>query len=77
MDLGIFRDGILVETVAMDLSLPADGTRGREQTARAYDRMHELAGPGGTANGHEVLRICPNHAERSVVDCTDCDPEES
>lgn len=80
MDLGIFRSGTLVEAVAPDLAIRADGTRGREQITRAYDRMHDLAalaGPPGLANGYEVLRICPNHPERSIVDCIDCDLGES
>lgn len=80
MDLGIFRDGVLVERVALDPTIRNASDRGRMQTARAYDRLHDLAarmGPPGLANGYEVLRICPNHPERSVVDCPECDPEES
>ncbi len=80
MTLGIFRDGVLIERVDPDLTLAVDGSRGGEQAERAYHRMGELAavaGPPGLANGYEVLRICPNHPTRSVVDCEDCDPEET
>lgn len=73
IDLGIFRNGVLVERVAPDMTLSGNNGywRGREQTARAYARVRELDGR------HEVLRICPNHPERSVVDCADCDPDDA
>lgn len=72
-DLGIFHFGCFVEAVRPDPALPADG--GREQTARAYRRIHELAaiaGPDGLPSGFEVLLICPVHPERSVIGCVDC-----
>jgi hypothetical protein len=65
--LGIFRDGVLIETLAPDPPTDPAGA--------AYNRLRVLA--GGLPSGYEVLRICPNHPERSVVDCEDCDPEET
>jgi hypothetical protein len=75
LDLGIFRNERLIEVVAAKRSIRNGCRRDEEQAGRAYDRLRELAGDA-VDHGFEVLRRCPTHPERSMVDCVDCDFDE-